>query len=298
MKKKVFLVITLLILITACNFPFFQKEEAQSIFDQPSQTLTAMFAEFPTPTAGAASQVASPSSITASATQTAAPAVTTTADLERDASHVVAKYLSKKPVLDGDWGDWKQSTVAYPTYYVVYGLKAWENDSDCEASFILGWDESFLYVGVKVKDDTYVQNATGEVLFRGDSIELLIDTDLTGDFYSESLNEDDFQIGIAPGKGSTSGIPEAYLWYPVSKKGSISDQIDISSTSTAGIYRVEVRIPWSVLQITPHAGMRLGFEFSVSDNDNPAENVQQTMVANIATHAFLNPTTWGELILD
>ncbi|MHB8807347.1 MAG: sugar-binding protein [Anaerolineaceae bacterium] len=296
MKKKVFLVIALLVLITACNFPFFE-EEPQSIFDQPAQTLTAMFATFPTPTAGTTSQVTSPSSTVLSATQTTVPAATT-ANLERSAQQVVAKYLSKKPVLDGDWGDWKQSTVAYPAYYVVYGLKAWENDSDCEASFILGWDESFLYVGVKVKDDAYVQNATGEVLFRGDSIELLIDTDLAGDFYSESLNEDDFQIGIAPGKGSTSGTKEAYLWYPVSKKGSISDQIDITSTSTAGIYRVETRIPWSVLQVTPHAGMRLGFEFSVSDNDNPAENVQQTMVANIATHAFLNPTTWGEVILD
>ncbi|MGV8025550.1 MAG: sugar-binding protein [Anaerolineaceae bacterium] len=296
MKRKAFLAVVLLVLITACNFPFF-KEEPQSIFDQPAQTLTAMFAAFPTPTAGTAIQIASPASTALSATQTTAP-VATNANVERSAQRVVAKYLSKKPVFDGDWGDWKQSTIAYPAYYVVYGLKAWENDSDCEASFILGWDESFLYVGVKVKDDTYVQNATGAEIFRGDGIELLIDTDLAGDFYSESLNEDDFQIGIAPGKGSINGAKEAYLWYPVSKKGSISDQIDITSTSTAGIYRVEARIPWSVLQITPQAGMRLGFEFSVSDNDNPAENVQQTMVANIATHAFLNPTTWGEIILE
>lgn len=296
MKKKVFLAVALLVLITSCNFPLFE-EEPQSIFDQPAQTLTALFAAFPTPAEGTADPIASPSSTALSATQTTAPAATA-ANLERSAQQVVAKYLSKKPVLDGDWGDWKQNTVAYPAYYVVYGLKAWENDSDCEASFILGWDESFLYIGVKVKDDAYIQNSTGETLFRGDSIELLIDTDLTGDFYSENLNEDDFQIGISPGKGSITGAKEAYLWYPVSEKGSISDQIDITSTSTAGIYRVEARIPWSVLQITPQAGMRLGFEFSVSDNDNAAENVQQTMVANIATHAFLNPTTWGEIILN
>ena len=283
-------------LLTACNFPLV-KEEPTSIFNQPAETLTAMFAEFPTATTAAAGQTPDNTSTEVPATSTQQPA-STTANLERSAGTVVAKYLSKKPVLDGDWGDWKQNTIAYPAYYVVYGLKAWENDSDCEASFVLGWDESYLYVGVKVKDDTYVQNATGEMIYKGDSIELLIDTDLTGDFYSDTLNGDDYQIGIAPGKGSTSGAPEAYLWYPESKKGSITDQIDIASTSTAGIYRVEVRIPWSVLQITPSKGMRLGFEFSVSDNDNPAENVEQTMIANIPTHAFMNPTTWGELILD
>lgn len=292
MKRKVILLIALLALLASCNFPLF-KAEPTSIFEQPAETLTAMFANLATATGE------TPEDTSTLPTETpTAEAVSTEADLERSAGTVLAKYLSKKPVLDGDWGDWKQNTIAYPAYYVVYGLKAWENDSDCEASFILGWDESFLYVGVKVKDDAYVQNASGELIYKGDGIELLIDTDLLGDFNSSSLNEDDFQIGIAPGKGSTSGIPEAYLWYPQSKKGSITDQIDIAATSTAGIYRVEIRIPWSVLQITPEKGMRLGFEFSVSDNDNPAENIQQTMLANIPTHSFMNPTSWGELILD
>lgn len=297
MRKKLLLVVLLMGSLVACNFPFSKAAEPTSIFDQPAQTLTAMFAAFPTPTSEVTGQAGSPSSTASSSSSTAlspsAPAI-----LERSAQRVVAKYLSKKPVLDGDWGDWKQNTIAYPAYYVVYGLKAWENDSDCEASFILGWDEDYLYVGVKVKDDTYVQNASGDQIFRGDSIELLIDTDLQGDFYSDSLNEDDFQIGIAPGRGSIGGPKEAYLWYPLSKKGSISDQIEIASTSTAGVYRVEARIPWSLLQISPEKGLRLGFEFSVSDNDNPAEIVQQTLVANIATHAFLDPTTWGELVLD
>jgi len=296
MKKKLLILAALMVLITACNLPFFQEEE-QSIFDQPAQTLTAMFAAFPTPTQSASSPVASPSSTPTSNTPTS-EAASTAANLERSASHVVAKYLSKKPVLDGDWGDWKQNTIAYPAYYVTYGLKEWEDDSDLEASFILGWDESFLYVGVKVKDEVYVQNASGEMIFKGDSVELLIDTDLTGDFYSTSMSADDYQLGISPGKGSTSGTPEAYLWYPLSQKGSISDQIAISSTSTAGIYRLEARIPWSVLQITPYQGMRLGFEFSVSDNDNVTTNIQQSMVSNIASHAFMNPTAWGELILD
>ncbi len=297
MRKKLLIIILSMGLLVSCNFPFFKTDEPKSIFDQPAQTLTALFASYPTQTVGAAAQATQePTSQTMSAS-TPQPTATVL-NLERSAQHVTAKYLSKKPVLDGDWGDWKQNTIAYPAYYVVYGLKEWKDDSDLEGSFILGWDESFLYVGVKVKDDRYIQNSTGEMIFKGDSVELLIDTDLQGDFSSTSLNADDFQLGFSPGKGSTSGVREAYLWYPNDREGSISGQVDVVSASTAGIYRMEIRITWSVLKITPYAGMRLGFVFSVSDNDDPSNNIQQSMVSNIAGRVFTNPTTWGELILN
>ncbi len=91
MKKKLLILAALMVLITACNLPFFQEEE-QSIFDQPAQTLTAMFAAFPTPTQSASSPVASPSSTPTSNTPTS-EAASTAANLERSASHVVAKYL-------------------------------------------------------------------------------------------------------------------------------------------------------------------------------------------------------------
>jgi hypothetical protein len=60
---------------------------------------------------------------------------------------------------------------------------------------------------------------------------------------------------------------------------------------------VELRIPWSVLQVTPSKGMRLGFLLSVSDNDEVSANVQQSMVSNAPKRVFTNPTTWGELVL-
>ncbi len=293
MKKKVILTLVMMALLLACNLPFV-REEPQDIFDQPAQTLTALFAAYPTPTGGTAPAV-SATSPPEQATDTPVPP--TAVVYEREAQQVTAQYLSKKPVLDGDWGDWKQSTVAYPAYYVVYGLGEWEDDSDLEASFVLGWDESYLYVGVKVKDDVYAQNESGEKIFKGDSVEILLDTDLLGDFNSTSLNGDDFQLGFSPGKGSTSGAKEAYRWYPVSQKGSIISQVDVAAVSTLGIYRVELRIPWSVLQVTPSKGMRLGFLLSVSDNDDVSANVQQSMVSNAPKRVFTNPTTWGELVL-
>ena len=301
MKRKWITALVVLLFLVSCNFPVFRQEEPTSIFDQPEQTLTAMFAAYPTHTPAGDQQVAA-STTTApesSSPTSASPEDTATVQQnERSAQRVTAKYQSKKPVMDGDWGDWKQSTIAYPAYYVVHGLKDWDDDSDLEASFILGWDESYLYVGVKVKDEAYVQNSSGELIFQGDSVELLIDTDLQGDFSSTTLNADDFQLGFSPGKGSMGGKREAYLWFPSERQGSISDQVDVVSVSTLGLYRMEIRIPWSVLKITPYKGMRLGFVFSASDNDDPAVNDQQSMVSNIASRKLTDPTTWGELILD
>jgi len=297
MKKK-WVVLLVVLFLVSCNFPLLKKEEPTSIFELANQTMTAMFAGLPTPTRVTTAESTNAVATIVQTSPTVMPPISTVTDHQRSAQKVVAKYLSKKPVLDGDWGDWKKSTIAYAADYVVYGQKAWKDDADCEGSFIVGWDENFLYLGVKVKDDAYVQNAGAELLYRGDSIELLIDTDLNGDFYENKLSEDDYQIGISAGRGGIQGPKEAYLWYPISKKGSLSQQIDITSTSTAGIYRLEVQIPWSVFQITPQRGKQMGFEFSVSDNDDTDENVQQTLVSNLPTHAFLDPTTWGVIVLE
>ena len=66
---------------------------------------------------------------------------------------------------------------------------------------------------------------------------------------------------------------------------------------TDPIYRIEVAIPWSLLGVTPYDGMRLGFAVSINDNDDTTKNVQQTMLSTAQYRNFLDPTTWGELVL-
>jgi len=200
-------------------------------------------------------------------------------------------------VIDGDWGDWVDRATQYGMDYVVYGKGNRSDSDDLTASFIVGWDGSFLYVAFKVKDDIYAQNASGADIYKGDSVELLIDTDLYGDFYTTTLNADDYQLGISPGKGDISAPTEAYLWYPRNVAGTRTQVVAVSSSST-GIYRIEARIPWSMLGVTPKSGMALGFVASVNDNDNTSENVQETMMSSDPRRTtFLDPTIWGELIL-
>jgi hypothetical protein len=318
MRKTLPLILILVvtaILITSCNYPLAAGNTTGN--PTPDLTLTALFAptqaplinvnptvgptsasptNSPAPTSTATTQWFPPTTLPPTPTKTLVPPTAAVIPV-RQGPTVNAYYLSTKPVLDGNWGDWKDKAKEYGVDYVVYGKSNWTGKDDLEASYIVGWDGSFLYVAFKVRDDVYAQNATGADIYKGDSVELLIDTDLYGDFYTTSLNTDDYQLGISPGKGDISAPTETYLWYPKNIAGA-RPQVTAVSMGEAGLYRIEARIPWTMLNVSPYAGMHLGFVASVNDNDNTTENIEQTMMSGDSLRTtFLNPTLWGEVIL-
>lgn len=209
---------------------------------------------------------------------------------------VIARYLNSPPRLDGDWGDWKGLTDEYPANTVVWGRKKWTNAEDLSSSFRVGWDDDYLYLAMKVRDDLYIQNAHGAKLYDGDSLELLLDTRLKEDYDSAELSDDDFQLGISPGRPRIGAGQEAYLWTPSYLKG-VKKNVVIEAIQESGMYRVEVAIPWSVFEITPVAGEHYGFAISVSDNDDGDGGVQQSMISNLPERYPRDPTTWGDLQL-
>jgi len=322
MKIRSLLVLaTLLAAQLACNLPTRSSTQATAL-PAPNQTLTALFAF--TPAANATATPTLPPVVTATQGPTVTPVLPTATQVPltptvtrspaptstntrvppaptipgvRPRSSVVAKYLSTPPTLDGDWGEWKDLTPEYPLKNVVFGSANWANADDLEASFHIGWDDDNLYIAVKVRDDKYVQNATGENIFKGDSLEVLLDTKLQDDFFYTKLSPDDFQLGINPGRPDPGGAKEAYLWFPSNIAGQRSS-VKIASRLEDGVYRVEAAIPWSVFEISPVAGRHYGFALSVSDNDNPDQNLQQSMISNVPTRYLADPTTWGDLRLD
>jgi hypothetical protein len=228
---------------------------------------------------------------TSTVTNTAVP--TATSIPGRGAVYTAA-FLKNGIDVDGVWDEW--TSKAYPMKSVVYGKSNWTGEEDLEGSFRVGWNSSYLFIAVKVRDDKYEQHTSGADLYKGDSIELLLDTNLYDDFYTTSLSADDYQLGISAGKNGTDDGKEAYLWYPSGKTGK-KDNVNIGKSIENGLYRIEAAIPWSVLGVTPYSGMHLGFALSASDNDVSWDE-QQTMVSSSATRRLTNPTTWGELILQ
>jgi hypothetical protein len=199
------------------------------------------------------------------------------------------------PTIDGDWSEWTNAEV--PSGYVVFGGGNWINANDLNSSFKAAYDSNYLYIAAKVVDDVYAQNSTGYKIYLGDSLEILLDTNLTGDYYNRGLTSDDYQLGISAGKGSITGPKEAYLWYPTNLRGARTNVV-IASQSLSDGYRVEAAIPWSIFGVTPASGTHFGFAFSVSDNDNTTQNLQESMVSSVSGRRFLNPTTWGDLLLQ
>ena len=320
--RNLFVSIILVLILAGCNIPGLRTNPTPILFPTPNYTMTALFSvdvqdptatplvvvvtqsestQIPTqeptalPTATMQPPTNTPIVVTATpqSTATSLPTATNT-PVVRTGNWVTASYLNTAPNLDSVWDEW--NTTKYPAKYVAYGSGEWKNSDDLEGSFRIGWDNNYLYVAVKVLDDQYVQNATGQDLYKGDSIEILLDTNLYGDLNSNSLSSDDYQIGISPGKNGIDGIKEGYLWFPSSKAGGISG-IKIGSSKGDGVYRVEMAIPWSTFGISPSSGQQYGFGLSISDNDNESSNVQQSMVSNLSNRSLVNPTIWTVLTL-
>ncbi len=311
--------------VVSCILPFGQVQE-DLIIDKNDLTATALFSsgvfgsltpahggtEFdienlpstetpillPDITATSTPDMASSSTIIPTANPTAAPTiiyvpVNPTQPPIRPGGTVLADYFSRPPTIDGNWDDY--NGLEHPISSIVFGYSNWTGEDDLIGAYRIGWDMNNLYLAVKVRDDVYAQNAAGDDLYKGDSIEVLLDADLYGDFSVNSLNADDYQLGISPGRSSVSGLKEAILWYPRAISGGRS--FPVASMSSAGVYRVEMAIPWSVFSITPFAGQHYGFAVSISDNDDPLQNLQQTMVSSVPGRKLTLPMTWGELVL-
>ncbi|HLE27464.1 MAG TPA: sugar-binding protein [Anaerolineales bacterium] len=262
-----------------------------------AQTPPAIFTISPPSTAASTQPPVNPTQPPPPApTLTSAPLPTPTGELSRPNGPVIhAAHLPTPPRVDGDLNEW---TLYSFINQVVYRPENWVDAADQSAAFAVGWDSQYLYLAVQLTDDRHVQTEHGELIFKGDSLELLLDADLSGDYSDARLSADDFQLGLSP--GSLIAEPaEVYLWFPVSREGKPQGvSVAAQPYPAPEGYWLEAAIPWSLFNIIPAPGDRFGFALSSSDNDNPSAAEQQTMVSTVSTRRLTDPTTWGTLALD
>lgn len=316
LHKPLVVIAILLITSLACNFPFIASPTPFA-FPTPDLTMTALFNPtmttnaviFPTQTIPPAWQsptttppgmlptltlTNTPPPPTATPTRTPTPTKSYAGPDKRPKFSMTGYYFSSSPKIDAKLGEWKQDR--YLIENVVFGKSNHSGPKDLSGRAMIGWDEENLYLGIRVIDDKYVQNAKGSNLFKGDSLDILLDTDVPSDFYLGALNGDDFQLGISPGSPNPNENPEAYLWFPKSSEGG-RGEVTIASRTREDGYVVEAAIPWSVFSVSPSKDQHFGFAFSISDNDNGNKNIQQSMVSFVPIRTLDDPTTWGDLTL-
>lgn len=264
---------------------------------------------FPTPVTPVlqtvpASEVVTPEELLLPATatlaadlQTPTPRVTGTPVAAVDTSIVTAPRLASPPALDGNLADWPINPNAFSNY-TVYSAPSWNGSDDITVSWRIGWTDQALFVAADVTDDVIAQTQTGNLTYLGDSLELQFDTNINADF-GFGVTEDDFQIEISP--GNFAGLPAEAYRFRGTPGGTHRDDpghaiVVVSARSGAG-YIIEARIPWGDLSITPSAGLQLGANLNVNDNDSPGVALQELMKSNVSTRTYRDPQTWGRLIL-
>ncbi len=308
-KKRLF-ALTLLLwggLTLACHLPGLASPPTPFAFPTPNLTLTALFSPpppqasspaGPTPTMAGVplspTPVPSPSPLPMP-TPTPVPALSPTPVTYPEREPRVLAPLASSPItIDGDWSEWPV-LYNYVFEYAVYGAGNYTGETDLAGIYRVAWDANYLYLAVRVIDDRYVQLAHGALLYKGDSFEIQVDTARDADYFVAGLNNDDFQFGFSPGNPLGTN-PEAYRWYPAPLAG-VPAGVRLAVQDLGGPYLFEVALPWSQLQITPYQGLRMGFCISLSDNDEPGTQQQQTLLSNCSRRTLTNPTTWGTLIL-
>jgi hypothetical protein len=211
---------------------------------------------------------------------------------------VDAVRLPEPPLIDGSLAEWSD-VPAWQSAFVVFHTSSWDGSDDLQATWRLAWDSNNLYIGVEVIDDIHVQTQSGNQIFRGDSLDMQIDTDRSGDL-GPVLSPDDFQFTFSAGD-FVSLPPSAFLSQGTSD-GRIVDapggnHAIVAAAPTALGYNLEAAMPWSDLNVTPSAGMILGLALNANDNDTLGTAVQEVMKSHVATRKLTEPNGWGTLTL-
>lgn len=213
---------------------------------------------------------------------------------------MVATALTQPLQIDGDLSEWASmpcTTIDKAEQALFGNLAGWSGPADLSARVCFAWGTDNLYVGMEVMDDIIVQTKRSTDLWRGDHIELWLDTQLQTDFDSDTFTEDDFQLGFSPGDFDKVE-PDFYIWTPPLKPTEYINVVEYASQRTATGYAAEFRFPAYIL-----SGLRLatdhtiGAAFQPSDTDTPGGSSQELMMSNApqSTLKWGIATVWSNL---
>lgn len=199
-------------------------------------------------------------------------------------------WTAVPPELDAWLDDWRSEPM--DIVYPAFGTEYWQGPADLSGRAFAAWDETALYLGVRVTDDFFSQPARGAELHLGDSLELQLDTNLEADANVPTYTSDDWQIGISPGDFAARP-PEGYVWRPAGRQ---VGGLRLSARRLEDGYIIELALPWSDIDLQPTSGTAFGLAVNASDNDLP-QPAQLTLVSTSPLRSWSDPRTFNRAVL-
>jgi len=184
-----------------------------------------------------------------------------------------ASWLAASPAIDGtldEYAGLAATTITGPSGSAVV---------------VAGWNAEALYVAYDVTDGTLLPATGAESnLWDGDGVELMIDA---ANDRSSTADQNDVHLIITP-----SGlVADSRAWTDYG----YSANATVRAVTRSGGYRVELKLPFASLGITPAAGQQLGFDVAFNDRDVAGGTLTSRDFAGLT--AFNAPAKWGVLAL-
>ncbi|NLB68904.1 MAG: hypothetical protein GX804_04360, partial [Lentisphaerae bacterium] len=191
------------------------------------------------------------------------------------------------PVFDGEFSDWKGATSLYMQNPKVAG-------DDASGFAYLGWDDNYLYLGVDMRDNEMYNRQPRAKLYRDDSIELFVSTEVRDE--NPGYGPFDYQFFLTPTSGE--GIP--IVAKLTDREAGILEDVEDAKYflgKTPKGWAGEIALPWTVFgDFEPVAGKSVALEIRVNDSDTSHERwkIDPTDVGFIYVE---DPTSWSVLNL-
>ena len=212
------------------------------------------------------------------------------------ASGAVAKKVSSPITINNTAIDTLAQGNSFVIANQISGAGAITNSADLSASFKPLWDGNNLYLSVEVKDD--VVNPAGSSTLSADNqdgVEIMLDLDNSKGLTMDGMN--DCKLALVYGESTANNTFGGFGASTCNTAG-----VETYSTLIDGGYRIDAKIPWSTLKVSPSVmdNQAIGFDIQVNDNDGGASGRDSAIGYNgmVAATIWNTPSTWGTLKLD
>jgi len=178
---------------------------------------------------------------------------------------VEVKKISSAVSVDADLSEWKGAAPIVLTSRASRNVEVLlgyvRDDADASGEFYLAWDDDYLYIAGRIKDDEMVCGKSGDKIYQDDCVEVFFDVDKNGFYFNRNPN--DYQLGLAPtGPG---GLPQIWAW---GYRNAVPKGVLYAARPVPGGYDIELAIPFAEINnFIPGGGKSVLFSISIHDRD-------------------------------